>query len=126
MSEPGALPAKGVIPLSVPQIAGREWEYVKDCLDTGWVSSVGSYVDRFEESFARTLGAGRAVATVNGTAALHVALLAVGIGPGEEVVVSDLTFIARPTRSATWGPGRSSSTPSPIISRWTRPGWPIF
>ena len=88
------MPGEGTIPLSVPEISGREWEYVKDCLDTGWVSSVGSYVDRFEEQCAAALGVERAVATVNGTAALHAALLTVGIGPGEEVLVSDLTFIA--------------------------------
>ena len=94
MSEPGSIPQTGTIPLSIPEISGREWEYVKDCLDTGWVSSVGSYVDRFEELCARALGVGRAVATVNGTAALHTALLAAGIRPEEEVLVSDLTFIA--------------------------------
>ena len=91
---PGAGPKDGLIPLSVPEISGKEWEYVRDCLDTGWVSSAGSYVDRFEELCARSLGVGRAVATVNGTAALHSVLLAAGIGPGEEVLVSDLTFIA--------------------------------
>ena len=93
-SEPGGLPEKGVIPLTVPEISGREWEYLKDCLDTGWVSSVGSYVDRFEESCAEACGVRRAVAAVNGTAALHAALMAAGIGPDEEVLVSALTFIA--------------------------------
>ncbi len=93
-SEPGARPQKGVIPLSVPEVSGREWEYLKDCLDTGWVSSGGSYVDRFEGICADKAGVERAVATVNGTAALHAALLAAGIGPGEEVLVSALSFIA--------------------------------
>src|ERR1700690_3064354 len=83
-----------MIPLSVPEIRGKEWEYVKECLDTGWVSSVGSYVTRFEEMCALATGATHAVATVNGTAALHMALLAVGIEPDDEVLLSTLTFIA--------------------------------
>lgn len=82
------------IPLCVPAMAGNEWEYIRECLDTNWVSSVGSYVDRFEREVAAAAGTRFAVATVNGTAALHVALLLAGVGPGDEVVVSDLTFIA--------------------------------
>jgi len=93
-SEPGALPAGDVIPLSVPHIAGNEWRYVKDCLDTGWVSSVGRYVDRFEQAVAEYVGTKYAVATVNGTAALHIALLVAGVEPDDEVLVSTLTFIA--------------------------------
>ena len=91
--EPGA-PVKGMIPLSVPEIHGNEWAYVKQCLDTGWVSSVGSFVDRFEDEIAACLGVNHAVATVNGTAALHIALLVAGVQPDEEVLVSTLTFIA--------------------------------
>jgi len=83
-----------MIPLSVPQLAGREWEYVKDCLDTGWVSSVGAYVDRFEKNLAAYVGMERAVATSSGTAALHIALLVAGVRPDDEVVVPTLTFIA--------------------------------
>lgn len=82
------------IPLSVPHIGGSAWTYVKDCLDTGWVSSVGGYVDRFQSEFARRLGAGHAVPVASGTAALHLALLAAGVKPGDEVPVSTLTFIA--------------------------------
>jgi perosamine synthetase len=82
------------IPLSVPEIRGREWDYVKECLDTGWVSSVGAYVDRFEAALAAQVGTRFAVATVNGTAALHLALLVAGVTAGDEVLVSDLTFIA--------------------------------
>ncbi len=82
------------IPLCGPELHGNEWEYVKDCLDSGWVSSVGSYVDRFEEMVARHVGANHAVATVNGTAALHTALLVAGVQPEDEVLVSTLTFIA--------------------------------
>jgi perosamine synthetase len=93
---PAATPADGTgpIPLCVPHLAGREWQYLKECLDTGWVSSVGPFVDRFERLTAERLGARGAVATVNGTAALHVALRLAGVGPGDAVLVSDLTFIA--------------------------------
>lgn len=83
-----------MIPLSVPEIRGNEWKYIKECLDTNWVSSVGKYVDLFEQQFAEYLGCSRAVATVNGTSALHLALTTLGVGPGDEVIVSALTFIA--------------------------------
>lgn len=82
------------IPLSEPELGGREWDYIKDCLDTNWVSSAGSYVEQFESRLADYLGVSRAVATSSGTAALHVSLLAAGVSPGDEVIVSDLTFIA--------------------------------
>lgn len=82
------------ITLSEPCLRGREWEYVKDCLESGWVSSVGSYVNRFEQMVAECSGTKHAVATVNGTAALHISLLVAGVHADEEVIVSDLTFIA--------------------------------
>ncbi|WP_404712388.1 LegC family aminotransferase [Sphingomonas sp. MMS24-J13] len=83
-----------MIPLHEPEFAGREWEYVKECIDTGWVSSVGSYVDRFERDLAAFTGAQCAIATANGTAALHVCMLLAGVQQGEEVLVPALTFIA--------------------------------
>lgn len=89
-----APPAGGFIPLAVPEVRGNEWRYVKECLDTAWVSSVGPYVDRFEQMVAQQAGTKHAVATVNGTAALHVALLVAGVCPEDEVLVSTLTFIA--------------------------------
>ena len=92
--EPGALAPAGMIPLSVPEIRGNEWEYVKECLDSNWVSSAGPFVDRFERMVAEHVGAQHAVATVNGTAALHIALLLAGIEPDDEVLISALTFIA--------------------------------
>jgi perosamine synthetase len=92
--EPGAPAQNGSIPLCVPEIRGNEWKYVKDCLDTGWVSSVGTYVSRFESRMAELVGVRHAVATVNGTAAIHIALLVAGIQPDDEVLVSTLTFIA--------------------------------
>ena len=93
-SEAEALPTRRQIPLAVPEIGGNEWEYTKDCLDTNWVSSVGSYVDRFEGMLADYTGTNYAVATVSGTAALHVAALVAGVQPDDEVLVPTLTFIA--------------------------------
>jgi perosamine synthetase len=88
------LPPGRPVPLHEPTFGGREWELVKDCLDSGWVSSAGSYVGRFEQMLADYTGIAHAVAIVNGTAALHVALLAAGVRPGDEVVVPSLTFVA--------------------------------
>ncbi len=82
------------IALHEPLIAGREWDYIKDCLDSGWVSSVGRYVDRFEDMLAGTCGVKHAVATMNGTAALHLALVLAGVKAGDEVLMPSLTFIA--------------------------------
>jgi perosamine synthetase len=92
-NEPGVR-VTGFIPLCVPEVRGREWEYIKECLDTGWVSSVGSFVDRFEREVAARAGAGHAVATATGTAALHTSLLVAGVRPDDEVLISTLTFIA--------------------------------
>ena len=82
------------IPLSVPNIAGNEWKYVKDCLDTGWISSVGSYVTQFEEMVAGFAGAKYGVAAVNGTAALHISLLLSGVKRDDYVILPNLTFVA--------------------------------
>jgi perosamine synthetase len=80
--------------LHQPLFQGHEWEYLKDCIDTGWVSSVGSYVDRIEQMLAEYTGAKRAVAVVNGTAALFIALKMAGVEPGDEVLIPALTFVA--------------------------------
>lgn len=80
--------------LSGPNISGNEWKYVKDCLDTGWVSSVGAYVDKFEKMTAEFAGAKYAVATSSGTTALHVCLLLNGIGEGDYVIAPNVTFVA--------------------------------
>ena len=85
---------KNVIPLCAPSIVGNEWKYVKDCLDSGWVSSVGEYVQRFEDAVADYLGRSHAVACINGTAALHTAVLVAGIQPNEEALVPALSFAA--------------------------------
>ena len=80
--------------LHEPEFSGREWEYVKDCIDTGMVSSVGAYVDKFEGMLEQYTGAKHAVAVVNGTAGLHIALKLAGVIPGDEVLVPAMTFVA--------------------------------
>jgi perosamine synthetase len=87
-------PADAPLALHEPEFAGRDWEYVKECIDTGWVSSVGAFVDRFERELAAFTGAAHAVATSNGTSALHVCLLLAGVRAGDEVLLPTLTFIA--------------------------------
>lgn len=82
------------IPLSIPNLCGNELKYLKECIDTNFVSSVGQFVCDFEKSFAKYLGVKRAVAVVNGTAALHLSLMVAGVGPGDEVLVPNLTFVA--------------------------------
>jgi perosamine synthetase len=82
------------IPLSEPVMAGNEWKYVKECIDTAWVSSLGKFVDMFAEKFAEYLEMPYAVPTVNGTAALHISLVALELKPDEEVLVPTLTFAA--------------------------------
>lgn len=83
-----------MILLSAPNIAGNEWKYVKDCLDTGWVSSVGAYVTQFENMVAQFAGARYGIAAVNGTAALHISLMLAGVKRGDYVIVPNITFIA--------------------------------
>jgi aminotransferase in exopolysaccharide biosynthesis len=83
-----------MIPLTVPSLQGNEWQYVKECLDTEWVSSAGKYVDLFEEKISEYTGAKYAIACVNGTAALQIALKLAGVQPGDEVIAPTVTFIA--------------------------------
>ena len=83
-----------MIPLSVPCLTGREWDYIKECLDTNWVSYVGPFVERFERELAAGAGSAFAVATSSGTAALHVALLMAGVGADDEVLMPGLTFVS--------------------------------
>ena len=80
--------------LHEPSFSGNEWVYLKECLDSTFVSSVGKFVDRFEDELAAFTGAKRAVAVVNGTAALHVALRLAGVEASDEVILPALTFIA--------------------------------
>ncbi len=80
--------------LHEPSFGGNEWVYVRECIDTGWVSYLGRFVDRFERALAEFTGAKKAVVLVNGTAALHMGLKMVGVGSGDEVLVPALTFVA--------------------------------
>ena len=82
------------IPLHEPCLNGLEKKYVDDCLDSTFVSSVGQYVNQFEKQLEDFTGAAKAIATSNGTAALHVALVAAGVQPGTEVLTQALTFVA--------------------------------
>lgn len=82
------------IPVYAPVLDGREEKYVLDAVRSGWISSLGKYVTRFEEQFAAYCGVEHGVSVSNGTVALHLALHALGIGPGDEVIVPSLTFVA--------------------------------
>ena len=88
------LPTERFLPLHEPLFRGNENKYVKECIDTGWVSSVGKFVDRFEEELAAYTGVKRAVAVSNGTSALHICLILAGVKAADEVLVPALTFIA--------------------------------
>jgi len=105
MSNPPDLPSQvvtairsvvgaGPVALHEPRFTGNEWLYLKECLDSTFVSSVGKFVDRFEHDLAKFTGAKYAIAVVNGTAALHIALKLAGVQAGDEVLVPALTFIA--------------------------------
>ena len=83
-----------MIPLSIPKIEGNEWKYVQDCLNTGWISSAGSYVTQFEEMIAVYAGAKYGIACMNGTAGLHMAQILLGITDQEHVIAPNITFIA--------------------------------
>ena len=83
-----------MIPISKPWLKGNELKYVTEAVESNWVSSIGKYVPLFEEKFSGFIGAKHGLATVNGTAALHLSLEALGIGEGDEVIVPDMTFIA--------------------------------
>lgn len=85
---------KNFIPLHEPRFIGNEKKYLNECIDSTFVSSVGAYVDRFEKEFALHVGSKYAIATVNGTAALHVSLVLMGVGKEDEVITQPLTFIA--------------------------------
>ncbi|MEA1934575.1 MAG: LegC family aminotransferase [Thermodesulfobacteriota bacterium] len=87
-------PGKNFIPLHEPRFMGREKEYVNAAIDSTFVSSVGEFVNRFEEMICEYTGAKHAVATVNGTAALHAALMVAGVADGDEVITQPLTFVA--------------------------------
>jgi perosamine synthetase len=82
------------IPVAAPALVGNEKAYVLDCLESTWISSKGDYIERFEAAFAEFCGAPYAVSCCTGTAALHLALLVFGVGPGDEVIIPTLTYVA--------------------------------
>jgi len=81
-------------PVYEPDLSGNEWKYVKDCIETSWISSRGSYIDKFENGFAEFVGAKHAVSVCNGTVSLHLAMIVLGIKEGDEVIVPTLSYIA--------------------------------
>ena len=83
-----------IIPLYVPTLRGNEWAYVKECLDTNWISYVGPFVTRFESELAAATGASSAAAMSSGTAALHLSLVMAGVEAESEVVLPAITFVA--------------------------------
>src|SRR6059058_303369 len=85
---------KRFIPVAAPMLVGNEKEYVMDCLESTWISSSGKYIEKFETAFAEFCGVRHAISCCNGTVALHLALAALGVGAGDEVIVPTLTFIA--------------------------------
>ena len=83
-----------MIPLSVPYINKNEWKYVKNCLDSGWISSSGAYVNKFEEAIKNYTKSKNAVACMNGTAGLHTSLMLIGVCQNDLVLTTNLTFVA--------------------------------
>lgn len=81
-------------PIYRPYLTGKERQYVTECFDSSWISSRGHFIQRFESEFADFVGVRHATSVCNGTAALHLAMLAIGIGPGDEVIVPTLTYVA--------------------------------
>jgi perosamine synthetase len=86
--------AQQFIPVAAPVLAGNEKTYVMDCLESTWISSRGKYIEKFETAFADFCGVKHARSCTNGTTALHLALLALGVDPDDEVIVPTLTFVA--------------------------------
>jgi len=80
--------------VSEPNIGEKELEYVTDCIKSGWISSLGKYISKFEKTFAQNCNVQYALSVINGTEAIHLALAALDIGPGDEVIIPNLTFIA--------------------------------
>src|SRR5512146_1504375 len=83
-----------VIPVSATRLDGNELRYLNACVDSSWIASGGPFVERFERAFSAAAGCAHGVATSSGTAALHLALAALGVGPGDEVIVPAFTMIA--------------------------------
>ena len=112
---PGTLPTvQERIPVYRPDLSGNERAYVLECIDSSWISSIGEFVDRLERAVAEATGAAHAIAVCNGTVALHLALHVLGLGPGDEVIVPSLTYIASVNTIVQTG-----ATPVFAESRWS-------
>src|SRR5215216_6113256 len=85
---------KGRIPVSMPDLSGNEEKYLAEAIRSTWISSSGAFVQSFEEEYARLCGTNTAISVCNGTAALHLALLALDVQPGDEILVPSLTYVA--------------------------------
>jgi perosamine synthetase len=92
-----------MIPVSRPTLSQLEIDYVTDAMKSGWVSSLGAYIDSFEKEFAAYCGTKYAISVCNGTVGLHLAMKVLGIGAGDEVIVPDLTFVATANAVVTAG-----------------------
>ena len=86
--------SRDLIPVYEPNLSGRERDYVLDCIESGWISSIGVYTDRFERAFSEFTGSPHSAVVANGTVAIHLALHCLNIGPGDEVIVPTFTYIA--------------------------------
>ena len=91
------------LPVAEPDIGALEEQYLLEAFRSGWISSLGEFIDRFEREFSHFCGVQHGIAVSNGTAALHLALVTAGVGPGDEVIIPALTFVA--TASAVWHTG---------------------
>ena len=107
-----------MIPLAVPNVTGNESRYLQECIETGFVSSVGPFVTRLEEMVSRATGAGYSTATASGTTGLHVALIAVGVGRDDLVILPTFTFIGSANAIAHAGA-------SPWLLDINRDGWTL-
>ncbi len=116
------------IALARPDLAGNESRYVEECLRSGWISSIGHFIGEFESGFAAAVGTKHAVATNNGTTALHLALVALGVGPGDEVIVPTVTYVATANAVAYCGatpvladvePGTLTIDPESVVAKLT-------
>src|SRR4030066_40633 len=82
------------IPIAEPDLSGNELKYATECIKSTWISSIGKFITQFEKQFAQFCGVTHCIATSNGTTAIHLVLHSLGIGPGDEVIVPTLTFVA--------------------------------
>ena len=85
---------KRIVPLTIPDLSGNEETYAVDAIRSSWISSTGEYVNRFESEFGKLTESKEVISTCNGTVALHLAMLALDLKPGDEVIIPSLTFIA--------------------------------